>query len=103
MDTINEEDEDEKKKTLCMMKLQIPAEETKKRRKSITEKLNFCLEKKSKNLNLNNSLSFYSNNKVNLLQMIRETISLKFEAFKYTFELFQNQMILWPNGKATTK
>lgn len=53
--------------------------------------------------NLNNNLSFYSNQRLAQLEFIRETISLKFKAFKYTFELFQNQMILWPNGKVNVK
>ncbi len=47
-----------------------------------------------------NALSFFSNQRVALLEVIRETISLKFQAFKYTFQLFQNQMIMWPEKHA---
>ena len=81
-----------------MNKLQIMADHVEKRRKSITYLAHSTL--LTKPIPTKNTLSFYSNQKMGQLEIIRETISLKFRAFKYTFELFQNQMIQWPTSKA---
>ena len=32
--------------------------------------------------------------------MVKETIDMKFYAFKYTFEMFQNKMVIWPTKSA---
>ena len=65
-DVHDSQNSDEKKKTLCMKKLQIPCLEVEKKRKSMSEKLSNSILNMGVNIG-NNSLSFYSNQKVNQL------------------------------------
>lgn len=65
-DNQDSENSEENKKNLCMKKLQMPCLEVEKKRKSMSEKLSNSMLTKGLNIG-NNSLSFYSNQKVNQL------------------------------------